>query len=235
MDLVTKTLSFRAGTADLAGFLARPPGDGPFSSVVVIHEAYGLNENIRDVARRFAEVGYLAFAVDLFAGRNRAICLARFMAGLLVGSPNRYGIADLKATLSFLADRPDVDAEHLGAIGFCMGGSLAIAWACTDNRLKAIAPFYALNPRPREAIARSCPVVGSYPERDFTAGAGRTLQATLDRFAVPNDVKVYPGAKHSFFNDRGASYNKTAAEDSWRRVLAFFGERLGAPGEPGLA
>jgi carboxymethylenebutenolidase len=232
MDFTTQTLRFHSGETDLVGFLARPDGEGPFPSVVVIHEAFGLNENIKDVARRLAEVGYLALAVDLFAGRNRAICMARFMTGLLIGSPNRYGVPDLKAALSFLADRPDVEGQHLGAIGFCMGGSLAIAWACTDTRLKAIAPFYAMNPRPRDAVARSCPVVGSYPERDFTAGAGRSLQMTLDRFSVPNDVKVYPGAKHSFFNDRGASYNKAAAEDSWQRVLAFFGERIGPPSEP---
>src|SRR5207302_3768206 len=125
------------------GFAALPDGDGPFPGVVVIHEAYGLNENIRDITRRFAESGYAALAVDLFSGRNRALCMARYMAGMLRGSVERAGIADLKAALSYLTTLAEVDPQWVGAIGFCMGGSFAVAWACTDDRLKAIAPYYA--------------------------------------------------------------------------------------------
>lgn len=210
-----------------------PDGDGPHPAVVVIHEAYGLNENIKDIARRFAEEGYAALAVDLFGGRNRAVCMTRFMAGMLGGSVNRYGIQDLKDALTFLAKMPDVDAQRLGAIGFCMGGSFAIAWACTDSRLKAIAPFYGANPRPLDAaVKRSCPVVGSYPERDFTAGAGRKLDGALTRAGIAHDIKVYPGARHSFFNDAGRAYDAAASADAWSRVLAFFAERLGATRVP---
>ena len=71
----------------------------------------------------------------------------------------------------------------------------AIVWACTDQRLKAIAPFYGTNPRPLDAVARICPVVGSYPGRDFTARSGRRLEAALQRYGVPHDIKVYPGAQ----------------------------------------
>ena len=130
------------------GYLARPDGAGPHPGVVVIHEAYGLNDNIKDITRRFAEHGYAALAVDLFSDRNRAVCMARYMGGMLLGSVNRYGIDDLKAALTYLASDSTVDAKRLGAIGFCMGGGFAIAWACTDSRLKAIAPFYGANPRP---------------------------------------------------------------------------------------
>ncbi len=210
------------------GYLALPDGDGPHPGVVVIHEAYGLNDHIRDIAGRFAGAGYAALAVDLFTGRNRAVCMSRYMAGMLIGSVNRYGIDDLKSGLTFLAKLEEVDAQRMGAIGFCMGGGFAIAWACTDSRLKAIAPFYASNPRPLDVVSRLCPVVGSYPEQDFTARAGRALDATLTRDRISHDIKVYPGAHHSFFNDTGRSYNKEAADDSWNRVLHFFGEKLGA-------
>src|SRR5438445_7533589 len=155
------------------GYLALPDGDGPHPGVVVIHEAYGLNDHIKDITRRFADAGYAALAVDLFTGRNRAVCMSRYMAGMLIGSVNRYGIDDLKSGLTFLAKLTDVDAQRMGAIGFCMGGGFAIAWACTDSRLKAIAPFYAATPRPLDVVRRLCPVVGSYPEQDFTARAGR--------------------------------------------------------------
>jgi carboxymethylenebutenolidase len=212
------------------GFLALPDGGGPHPGVVVIHEAYGLNDNMKHIAGRFADEGYAALAVDLFGDRNKAVCMARFMTGMLIGSVQRYGIADLKASLTHLAAIPEVDPERIGAIGFCMGGSFAIAWACTDNRLKAIAPYYAANPRPLEAVRRLCPVVGSYPEKDFTTKAGRALDGALEQYHIAHDIKIYPGAGHSFFNegDRRA-YNKAAAEDSWTRVLGFFATHLTNP------
>jgi carboxymethylenebutenolidase len=210
------------------GYLVTPDGPGPHPGVVVIHEAYGLTDNIKDITRRFAEAGYVALAVDLFSGRNRAICMARYMTGMLLGSVNRYGINDLKTALTLLAKNRDVDPKRLGAIGFCMGGSFAIAWACTDSRLKVIAPFYAVNPRPLDVVSRLCPVVGSYPENDFTARAGRNLERVLDERGIAHEIKIYPGARHSFFNAGAASYDKAAAEDAWTRVLKFFGEQIGA-------
>ena len=217
-------------TSDLkgGGYLALPDASGPHPGIVVIHEAYGLNDHIKDVTRRFASAGYAALAVDLFADRNRAICMARFMAGMLVGSVKRYGIDDLKSSLTFLARLSEVDANRLGAIGFCMGGGFAIAWACTDSRLKAVAPFYATNPRPLEAAKRLCPVVGSYPANDFTARAGRSLHDALTRYDIAHDIKIYAGTRHSFFNDTRSSYDRAAADDAWRRVLSFFASQLGA-------
>ena len=221
-----KTSEIDPGVLKGGGHLALPDEPGPHPGVVVIHEIFGLNENIKDIAGRFADQGYAALAVDLFGGRNRAVCMARFMTGMLAGSVNRYGIADLKAALTHLAGLPEVDPKRIGAIGFCMGGGFAIAWACTDNRLKAIAPFYGANPRPLDAVQRACPVVGSYPEKDFTAGAGRALDKALDRHGIAHDIKIYPGAGHSVFNDRGRAYDQAAATDSWTRVLGFFGEHL---------
>jgi carboxymethylenebutenolidase len=210
------------------GYLAVPGTKGRLPGVVVIHEAYGLNDGIKDIARRFAGEGYVALAVDLFGGRNRAICMARFMAGMLRGSVNRFGVGDLKQALTYMSSLPEVDPDRVGAIGFCMGGSFAVAWACTDERLKAIAPFYAANPKPITAVERICPVVGSYPEKDFTASAGRALDVELTTRRIAHDIKIYPGARHSFFNESGRAYNREAADDSWARVTEFFGTHLGA-------
>lgn len=210
------------------GYLVLPDGKGPHPGLVVIHEAYGLNADIKEIADRLADAGYAALAVDLFADRNRAICMTRYMAGMLLGSVNRYGVLDLKHALTFLAKLPEVDAARLGAIGFCMGGSFAVAWACTDARLKVIAPFYAVNPRPAEVMKRMCPVVGSYPANDFTASAGRKLEQVLETNGIAHDIKVYPGARHSFFNRAGRAYDQPAADDAWNRVLAFFGQHLTA-------
>ena len=215
--------------ADLAGggFLALPTTKRGHPGVIVIHEAFGLNEGIKEVTRRFAAAGYVALAVDLFGGRNRAICMARFMAGMLRGSVDRYGIDDLKRALGYLVTLPEVDPDRVGAIGFCMGGSFAIAWACTDERLKAIAPVSASNPKPIEAVRRLCPVVGSYPERDFTTSAGRALEVQLTSSGIPHDIKFYPRAPHSLLNEDAGGFNREAADDSWARVMSFFGTHLG--------
>jgi carboxymethylenebutenolidase len=221
-----KTRDISSSELKGGGYLAIADGTEPRPGVVVIHEAAGLTEHIKEACRQLADAGYVALAVDLLTGRNRAICMARYMSGMLIGSVNRYGIDDLRASLTLLARQPEVDASRMGAIGFCMGGSFAIAWACTDSRLKVIAPFYGTNPRPLDVVGRLCPVVGSYPENDFTARSGRALEAQLDRSGIAHDIKVYPNTRHDFFNADGSAYNKDAAEDSWRRVIQFFGDQL---------
>ncbi len=155
--------------------------------------------------------------------------MMQLMTGMLLRPLRSGALTEAGAALTYLAAREEVDGERIGAIGFCMGGGIAIAWACTDNRLKAIAPYYGTNPRPLEAVGRSCPVVGSYPGRDFTARSGRKLDSALDRHGVAHDIKIYPDTRHSFFNDEGKTYDAAASADSWQRVLAFFGDRLGAP------
>lgn len=223
---MTELLTFSSGTRTLKAELARPQGTGPFPAVVVIHEAFGLNANIREVAERFADAGYVALAVDLFSGQNQVLCMARFMGGMLLNSLEHGGIADMKAALDLLAAMPDVNPEQLGAVGYCMGGSFALALACTDGRLKAIAPYYGMNPRPLSAVERSCPVVGSYPGKDFTTKAGQALEAELSSKGVPHDIKVYEGTKHSFNNNHAGNYDAAASEDAWTRTLNFFTEHV---------
>ncbi len=210
-----------------AAYLAIPDGPGPHPGVVVVHEASGLNDNIRDVCRRLAGEGYAAVGVDLFGGRNRGLCMARMFSGAMRGNLDHYGVPALRAALARLADRPEVDHERLAAIGFCLGGSIVLTWACTERRLRAIAPFYGAAPKPRAAIRRLCPVVGSWPGRDFTTKAAGILETELSAAGIAHDLKVYPGAKHSFFNDRWRAYDASAAADSWQRVLAFFAEHVG--------
>lgn len=210
-----------------AAYVARPADGGPYPGIVVIHEIVGLNENIRNVTRRLARAGYAALAVDLFAGRNHTLCMFRYLASQIRNSPQGGSIKELRAALSYLAAQPGVDATRLGAIGFCLGGGYAIAWACGDDRLKAIAPFYGMRTTPLSALARSCPVVGSYPDHDVSTRSAGMLEKRLTRYGIAHDIKVYAGAQHSFFNDRyPAHYNAVASEDAWRRVLAFFDEHV---------
>ncbi len=220
----------RAGRSaePVAAYLARPAGAGPHPSVVIIHELYGLNENIRDIARRFADAGYVALAVDLFSGGgNRKLCILRVMSALMLRPLKNKGLSDLRRSIDWLQQRQDVDADRVGAIGFCMGGGYALALACVESDLRASSAFYCVNPRPLSALQRACPIVGSYPEDDWSAKSGRKLDEALDRYNVPHDVKIYPGAGHSFFNDTLEGHHPEAAADSWQRTLSFFGEHMG--------
>ena len=106
MSQVAQSISYQSASRQINGYLARPEGDGPFPGIVVIHEAFGLKENIKDITRRLADAGYIALAVDLFTGRNQALCMFRFMGGFIFNSLNNGGIHDLKAALTFLTEQP---------------------------------------------------------------------------------------------------------------------------------
>jgi carboxymethylenebutenolidase len=219
----------RPGRTPLPGYVAKPEWLSRAPGVLVIHEAGGLNDNIRDVADRFARAGYVGLAVDLFSDGHRALCMLRVMVGALLRPLGSSGLHTLRASIDWLQHQPEVDAARIGVIGFCMGGGFALALACVERDLTAAASFYGGNPRPISAMAEACPIVGSYPGKDpFTRGGAVKLEAALTRFGVSHDIKVYPGARHSFFNDRGRAYHAEAADDSWERTLAFFREHLGA-------
>ncbi|MEO7586390.1 MAG: dienelactone hydrolase family protein [Arachnia sp.] len=209
-----------------SSYLAVPDGDGPFPGVVVVHEAFGLNDNIREICRRFADEGYVALGVDVFEGRSRSVCMAQMMAGALAGNLEHKGVPEVKAALTQLSELPAVDEDRIGAVGFCLGGTIIMTWACTDDRLNAIAPFYGVAPRSEEAIRRMCPVVGSWPGKDFTTKSAHKVDVELYAVGTPRDIKVYPEAKHSFFNDQGRNHDPDAAADAWQRVLAFFDEHV---------
>ncbi len=227
-SLRTETVSVpRPAGKPMSAYFACPPGTLPFPGVVVIHEIFGLNDNIRDIARRFAGEGYAALAVDLFSTGGRVACMARIFYGMMIHPLENGVMNDLRAALEFLGSRPEVDAKRLGAIGFCMGGAYALQMACVDKeKMRAASVFYGVNPRPLEAVARACPIVGSYPEQDFSAAAARALEPMLEKYNVPHDIKIYPGARHSFFNDQRPNYHPQAAADSWQRTLAFFNAHL---------
>lgn len=210
----------------IQAYLALPEGAARTPGVVIIHEIGGLDQHTRGIADRFAASGYAALAVDLFSTGNRAMCMVRIFNGILMRPLTNGVVGDLRSAMETLSARPEVDASRIGVIGFCMGGSYALQLACVEGRLKSASVFYGQNPRPLEALARACPIIGSYPERDFTARQARRLEAVLAQNDVRHDIKIYPGARHSFFNETRGAYDAAAASDAWSRTLAFFHETL---------
>lgn len=219
----------------MPGVLTVPDGaQGPLPGLVMIYEIFGLSAEMRRVARDLAAEGYAVLIPDLFAaGRVRALCVAATMRAMASGQGR--ALDDLEAARRWLAARPEVDGDRLGAIGFCMGGAFALLLGRT-GLYKVSAPFYGAVPE----LPRSCPVVASFGGRDAgMKGQPEKLAARLEELGVPHDVKVYPDAGHSFFNraPRGlgpllarspihAEYREADAADAHRRVVSFFAEHL---------
>jgi carboxymethylenebutenolidase len=207
--------------------------------VVVVHEAIGLNDDIRRIARRFADAGYPTLAPDFLAGLGpKPICIARFARGIgrvRTGRPYRR----LTAAQAWLADHPAVAGGPIGVAGFCMGGGFALLYAVGAD-VAAVAPFYPAVPTDDAALAGVCPVVASFGGRDAVFGrGGDRLEGALERLGVDHDVKTYPTAGHAFMSPHGGligrigpwlptqnRYDPGAAEDAWARTLAFFARHL---------
>jgi carboxymethylenebutenolidase len=222
-DLVTQDV--QAG--EYQSYLAYPKTEQKLPSVIIIHEVFGLNDNIKSVARRFASSGYVGLAVDMFSkDKNRRLCVFKTVLDLLVNIRKSAHMGALESAADYLRAQPQVAAEQLAMIGFCMGGSYALAFATHSRELKAASIFYGVNPRPLNSVAAVCPIVGSYPDKDFSTKHAQRLDQELTNYQRPHDIKIYPNTFHSFFNDQSKSYNQAAAEDSWQRTLSFFQEHL---------
>ena len=210
--------------------------------VLVLHEVFGLNDDIRRICRRFAEKGYHAVAPDLYRGAHWARCSMGALAALRFRDGGQPA-DDLEAALQWMEAQPAITAA--GAVGFCLGGGFALCLG-TRGTAKVAGGFYGDVPTRQRMAEHMCPVLGGYGGRDrLFASQGARLKSDLDELGVPNDVVVYPDAGHSFMGDAGhpvlaalsaplmaVSYNEAAAEDSWRRMLEFFAVHLQPSGEP---
>jgi carboxymethylenebutenolidase len=227
--------TFPASTGQLRGYLATPAGDGPWPGVVVIHEAFGLIDDIRAAADKLADAGYLAFAPDLLSYGFAPRCLVTTMRTMIRGGGGR-ALDDIDAAREFVLAH-DGCSGKVGIIGFCMGGGFAILAA--GRGFDAAAPNYGLVPRNATALlAGACPVVASYGRTDVSMrGAAAKLERALVANDVVHDVKEYEDAGHGFMTQHTGRWSfvervptlgfvADAAEDGWRRVFAFFGEHL---------
>lgn len=221
----------------IPGHLAVPEprlaGAGPWPGVVVAHDAFGVTDDTRAVAARFATAGYLALAPDLYSRGRRLQCAISVFRQLLHGSGQAFG--DVEAARDLLRSRSDCTGA-VGIVGFCQGGGFALLLA---PGFDASAPYYGGLPKDLSPLDGACPIVASYGGRDRAlAGTAERLEVALRERDVPHDVKEYPDAGHGFANRvklgplaplakvTGFGYHHESAEDAWRRVLLFFREHL---------
>jgi carboxymethylenebutenolidase len=206
------------------GFLARPEGDGPFPGVIVIQEWWGLNDNIKDIARRFAEEGFAAFAPDLYHGKvvSEPDEAQKAMMQLQMSQASE----ELVKATEWLSGQAFIGGRGIGAIGFCMGGGLAFTLATDSPLIGAVAPFYGGAPEPIDKVEKlQGPAFIVYAEKDGWIGpeVRQKVQQAMTEHNKAHEIKVYAGTDHAFFNDtRPEVYDKAASEDAWVKVLELF-------------
>lgn len=218
-------------------FIAGPQAAGHYPAVIIVHEIFGLNDHIKDVARRFAREGMLAYAPDLFEGypglpddRNDL----NGMRAVWSKIPDANLITDLQSVLDMAQLNDCVGSNRVGTIGYCMGGAIAYMFACSSQSIAWVADYYGRifypqlsETKPKHPIdytnTLQCPVLGLFSGVDELIPEDHIeqLRTRLEKTGRPYEIKVYADAKHAFFNDQREFYHAEAAQDAWKRTLEF--------------
>lgn len=217
-----------ADNKEITGYLAQPKSpEKPTTGMIVIHEWWGLNDNIRAMARRIAGDGYLALAVDLYNGN---VATTSDSAKILMGNAmegREQAIANLKDGIAYLKAQ---GATKIGVLGWCFGGAWSLRTALNfPDDIDATVIYYGhLENDPATLAKLDMPVLGIFGEEDggIPADQVRAFESTLDSLGIQHSIHIYPNANHAFANPSGERYNAEAAADAWAKTTAFLSENL---------
>lgn len=251
MTVLIEDIRFAGAEGDsIGGCLALFQGEEPVPGIVLIHEVFGLDAHIRGLVRRFAEAGFCVLAPDLYSREGvpgpqgteaDPDPIWETEAALQADRrlPDRRALSDIDGAAAFLAARSEADGDRIAAVGFCMGGTLAFLSGCTSRRLAGVVEFCgrvlypelsAAKPiQPLElALNLDCPLLAFFGELDegIPSEDVDRMRTVLDSAAKNFEIVCYPEARYGFFNDRRRNHAPQAAEDAWRRTLAFLREDL---------
>jgi carboxymethylenebutenolidase len=221
---------------EIPAYRAVPTGGGRRPVVLVVQEVFGVTEHIKDVCRRFAKQGYCAIAPELYARQGDVSKITNIQALMPIVSkvPDSQVMSDLDAAAAFADQSGRGDSARMGVTGFSWGGRIAWLYAAHNARLRASAAWYgrlvgAANPlQPRNPIdvvpELHCPVLGLYGGQDagISPDSIEKMRAACRQAAKTAEIVVYPDAGHGFNADYRPTYNKAAAEDGWKSLLAWF-------------
>lgn len=214
---------------EVTGYLARPEtAEGDLPGILLIHEWWGLNDNIRAVARQLAGEGYLALAVDLYGGESASDPEgARALMGRVRESPEPAR-ENLRQAHAYM--KGELGATRIGTIGWCFGGGWSLnAALLLPGEIDATVIYYGHVTTDRDELATiTAPILGLFGSEDgaIPVDSVREFESALHELGKDARIHVYPGADHAFANPSGTRYNAEAATDAWAKTLAFFVETL---------
>jgi carboxymethylenebutenolidase len=220
----------------IPAYRALPKGAGPFPVVLVVQEIFGVHEHIKDICRRFAKLGYLAVAPELYARQGDVSKTNNIQEIIKVVSkvPDSQVMTDLDAAVAWAKATGKADTAKLGITGFCWGGRIVWLYAAHNPDLKAGVAWYGrlagqsndLQPKYPLDIAASikAPILGLYGEADqgIPVASVETMREALKAAGKPSEIVLYPDTPHAFFADYRPSYRKDKADDGWKRLLEWF-------------
>ena len=238
--LIQSMVDLPAADRKIPAFIARPLR-GRHPVVVLVSEIFGLHEYVRDTCRRLAKLGFVVIAPDFFARAGDPSVLTDFPAIMkIVGqSSDKQVTSDLKAAIAYLKAQPFADTTRMGITGYCWGGNIVWEACARLPDFKAGVAWYgrlsgdyaANDTEGKRALELASdlknPVLGLYAEKDSgipMADVEKMKVALKASGKTASDIIVYPGVQHGFHADYRPSYDKAAAEDGWKKMLAFFAE-----------
>ena len=220
----------------IPGYRAMPSSGGPFATVLVVHEIFGVHEHIKDICRRLAKLGYLAVAPALYA-REGDVGRMSDMRGIMqvvAKVPDRQVASDLDSTVAWAKSTGKADTGKLAITGFCWGGRQVWLYAAHNPALKAGVSWYGPLERPKTEMSPenpidlvqqiNVPILGLYGGADAGIPVAQVdaMRAALKAAGKPSEIIVYPDAPHGFNADYRASYRPDAARDGWKRMTLWF-------------
>jgi len=221
----------------IPAYRALPTGAGPFPVVLVVQEIFGVHEHIKDICRRFAKLGYLAVAPELYARQgdvSKITNMQEVISKVVSKVPDAQVMSDLDASVAWAKGTGKADTAKLGITGFCWGGRIVWLYTAHNPNVKAGVAWYGrivgqpseLQPKhPIDVVASlNAPILGLYGEADtgIPVATVEQMRAALKAAGKPSEIVLYPNTPHAFFADYRPSYRKDKADDGWKRLLDWF-------------
>ena len=226
--MVTEDVVYHKDGKDFTGYLARPDDNQKHPGLILIHEWWGLNEYIRGNARKFAKLGYVALAVDLYEGRSTT---SRKEAKNLATSVRKNlsgAFENLKSAVSYIKRHSNVNPERVASIGWCFGGGWSYQIAKNNLGVRASIIYYGrFNPADDLSRMRAV-ILGHFGANDraIKVDTVNEFQIKLKTLSGDHEIYIYENAGHAFANETGSRYNKEAADLAWKRTLDFLRKDL---------